>query len=100
MNFRRATTIAQQEDTPRVPVRLARWWRGYQQGQVACFKESTAAELRRKGWAIPYKPTREEKEDDERRVQIQRDGIQQERRLRDSVMQGLAEPSSPKRARA
>ena len=100
MNFRRATTIAQQEDTPRVPVRLMRWWRGYQKGQVACFKESTAAELRRKGWAISYQPTREEKEDDERRVQIQRDGIQQERRLRDFVMQGLAEPTSPKRTRA
>ncbi|BAK83960.1 hypothetical protein [Komagataeibacter medellinensis] len=100
MNFRRATTIAQKAADPGEVVRLVRWWRGYQKGQVARFDTITATQLKAKGWAIPYKPTKDEKEDDERRVQIQMDGIMQDRRLRASVIQGLAEPTSPKRARA
>ncbi|MCE2576033.1 hypothetical protein [Komagataeibacter sp. FNDCR2] len=99
-HFRRATTAALKDADPGEAVRLTRWWRGYQKGQVARFDTIKATQLKAKGWAIPYKPTKEEKEDDERRVQIQMDGIMQDRRLRASIMQAIPEPTSPKRARA
>lgn len=95
MSFRRASTAQVTSTDPGVPVRFTRWWRGYQQGQVARFPVRMAEALRAKGFAIPYKPTAEEKADDEFRFRVQKEGREEWARQCAMAAAGQLQPVSP-----
>lgn len=93
MSFRRAS-IAQVSTDAGEAIRLTRWWRGYQKGQVARFDTPTANDLKQKRWGVAYHPTRDEKRDDENRVRIQEEGLRLDRRLREAAAAGGIEPAA------
>lgn len=99
MQFRRSTAQSQASKVPTEAVRLTRWWRGYQRGQVARFPLEITGQLKAKGWAIPYKPTSEEARDDSLRAQIQEEGLAQDRMMRDGAIASQA-ASAPLSSRA
>lgn len=94
MQFRRASSQPQETQIPTEAIRLLRWWRGYQKGQVARFPTGIAAQLKTKGWAAPYKPTKEEAQDDALRVRIQEEGLALDRQMRNGAMANQAEALS------
>lgn len=90
MQFRRATAQTPASQVQTEAVRLTRWWRGYQRGQVARFPVEIAAQLKAKGWGQPYRPSAEEARDDALRIQIQEDGLEQDRMMRSAAMASQA----------
>lgn len=90
MQFRRATAQSSASQVQTEAVRLTRWWRGYQRGQVARFPVEIATQLKAKGWAQPYRPSAEEARDDALRVQIQEDGLEQDRMMRSAAIDSQA----------
>ncbi|MCP1221338.1 hypothetical protein NKW45_05690 [Acetobacter orientalis] len=100
MQFRRSTALPKPSEMPTEAIRLTRWWRGYQRGQVARFPVQTAAELKQKGWAQAYKPTAEEAHDDAIRVQIQEEGLAQDRAMRNASIASQSAAASTSRATA
>ncbi|MFT8850160.1 hypothetical protein [Acetobacter orientalis] len=100
MEFRRSTSLPKASEMPTEAIRLTRWWRGWQRGQVARFPLATAAELKKKGWAQPYRPTPEEARDDAIRLQIQEEGLAQDRAMRNASIASQAASASTSRATA
>ncbi|MCI1794983.1 MAG: hypothetical protein LKI57_02340 [Acetobacter lovaniensis] len=94
MQFRRASVQPQESQVTTEAIRLLRWWRGYQKGQVARFPTEITAQLKAKGWAAPYKPTKEEAQDDALRVRIQEEGLELDRQMRNGAMANQAEALS------
>lgn len=99
MQFRRASLQPQEAQVSTEAIRLTRWWRGYQKGQVARFPSEIAGQLKARGWGIPYKPSKEEAQDDALRIRIQEDGLARDRQMQNAAMASQAEVSSRRIAR-